>query len=367
MQFKSIIRYPIDIQRAKRLLVGRPPLSQTLNERPVVLDLRTPQLLFDCGRHLASLAYHSRSAGSPLMVRCNRLLLSSIARKIHGRDMLTDPGMRWISPSQPLPDDALVLSDVDSMDRSHITMLIGRDIDRGIPVMPYPMHPATFPFSGREQLAALRKTKSRGPIFFAGNQKPKYGDERMRKNFAMLSRLEILEELARSFPDRIKPTMNSAAGHDARGVSRAIVISDSRIDPIAACDWLATIAKARFFLCCPGSAQPVCHNLVEAMSVGTIPILEYDERMTPTLRDGENAICFRGRRGLIDAIDRIDQLTSDQIIRLSNNAANHYDRHLCCTTFMRRLRDGDLDSSSGRICMPFHDRNFYESDRRVAA
>lgn len=382
MQIKSFVRYPVDICRARRLLSGRPLLPEPLTERPIVLDLCTSQLLFDCGRHLASLAHHSRSAGSPFIVRCNRLLLSSIARKIHGRDMLVDPATKWIPKTEPIPPNALVLSDVESLDQSQITMLIGRDIDRGIPVMPYPMHPATLPHAELCQLRALRMTKNRAPIFFAGNQKPKYGDDRMRKNFGMLSRLEILDRLAHAFPDRMASSIKEVATPHVTAESsatvgqhslshsttpRPIVIADSRIESIAACDWLAALARAQFFLCCPGSSQPVCHNLVEAMSVGTIPILEYDQRLTPTLRDGENAICFRGSRGLVDAIKRIDRLSSEQVLRLSHNAASHYDQHMCGTKFMRRLRDGDIDVSSGRLCMPFHDRNFYKSIGRTAA
>jgi hypothetical protein len=89
--------------------------------------------------------------------------------------------------------------------------------------------------------------------------------------------------------------------------------------------------------------------------------------VTPELCDGENAICFRGRNGLLDAIDRIDRLTPNQISRLSSNAARYYDQHLCGTTFLTRLRDGDFDLSSSRLCMPFHERNFYQPDRVVAA
>lgn len=367
MQFKSLIRYPVDIRRAKRLLARKPAISQALTERPIVLDLRTPQMLFDCGRHFASLAHHARCAGSPFFVRCSQLLLSSIARKVHGRDMLADPAAQWIPPAQPLPVDALVLSDEPTSDSSHLTMMIGRDIDRQIPVMPYPMHPATLPHADATSLLALRASGPREPIFFAGNQKPKYGDARMQRNFRLLSRLEILGTLAAEFPLRVRASIPSSAPADSDSRQRPIVISDSRIDKIRAADWLPTLAKTQFFICCPGSSQPVCHNLVEAMSVGTIPIIEYGDRVTPELCDGENAICFRGRKGLIDAIERIESLTPNQISTLSSSAASFYDQHLCCTKFLRQLRDGELDLSSSRVCMPFHERNFYSLNQPVAA
>jgi hypothetical protein len=146
-----------------------------------------------------------------------------------------------------------------------------------------------------------------------------------------------------------------------------IVLADSRVQSIAASQWLTTLAKTRFFVCCPGASQPMCHNLIEAMSVGTVPLIEYGDRVTPQLRDGENAICFQGKAGLLNAIDRIDQLSSDEMLRLSRGAARFYDEHLCGKNFLAALRDGRLDLSSRRICMPFHDRNFYLPYRTAAA
>lgn len=367
MQFKTLLRYPVDIRRAKRLLAAKPPIGRPLVERPIALDLHTGQLLFDCGRHFAALAHHARCAGSPFLVRCNQLLLSAIARKVHGRDMLLDPGFEWIPATEPLPADALVMSDAFAGDTAQLTMMIGRDIDRGVPVMPYPMHPATLPHAAAARLVELRATEPRQPIFFAGNQKPKYGDARMQRNFHLLSRLEVLAALAAAFPSRVLTSISSLDPANSDRPRRPIVISDSRVDPIDATDWLPTLARAQFFICCPGSSQPVCHNLIEAMSVGTIPIIEYGDRVTPELCDGEQAICFRGRRGLIEAIERVDALTAEQIARLSRNAAQFYDEHLCCTSFLRQLRDGEIDRSSGRVCMPFHERNLYQPNRPLAA
>ncbi|MFK8113321.1 MAG: hypothetical protein AB8B91_14045 [Rubripirellula sp.] len=354
MQLKSLIRYPIDIRRARRMLAKKQPVHDSLDcqNRPIVLDLRTPQLLFDCGRHFASLAHYAQCAGSPFLVRSSQLLLSSIARKIHGREMLADSHAQWMPTNKPLPDSAHVLCDYDSPE--HIQMMIGRDIDLAIPVMPYPMHPATLPFAGDEQLQQLRQV-SRAGVLFAGNQKPKYGAAKIAQNFGVMSRLEMLDRIAKQFPGRV---VNSVSN---RSVARPIVISDSRVDKIDASEWLPTLARFQFFLCCPGASQPTCHNMVEAMSVGTVPIIEYADRVTPRLEDGVNAICFSGADGLDQAIQRIERFSAQQLRELSQNAARFYDQHLCGTKFLAGLRDGKFDLSAGKICLPFHEHNFYES------
>jgi hypothetical protein len=137
------------------------------------------------------------------------------------------------------------------------------------------------------------------------------------------------------------------------------VLLDSRTHSIPASRWLQTLANARFFLACPGGRQPMCHNLIEAMSVGTIPILEYGDRITPALRDGETAICFRGREGLVRAMERIERMSREETTRLSERVSAFYDRHLCGTRFFRELRDGKRGASPRRLCMPFHERNFH--------
>ena len=366
MQLKSFLRYPIDIHRARRLLADRTERRPELHQRPIVLDLRTPQLLFDCGRHLASLSHYAQQAGSSFYVRSSSMMLAAMSRKIHGGEMLSDAGSHWLSTSETLPEDALVLCDYvpkpDSNDtRQYVQMLIGADIDRSLPVMPYPMHPATLRTTDESDLQTLRANDRRCDIFFAGNQKSRYGDEKMQRNFAVQSRLELLATLRQRFPDEIVET--------ATGVSKQqpIALVDSRLHPTPACDWLPTLSRAEFFLCCPGSSQPTCHNLIEAMCVGTIPLIEYGDRVTPALRDGETAICFKGRGELIDSVSRILAMPPQEKRRLRENVIMFFEEHLRGERFLARLRDGQIGSQPKQICMPFHETNFYTRAETMVA
>lgn len=46
---------------------------------------------------------------------------------------------------------------------------------------------------------------------------------------------------------------------------------------IPAQKWLDVVAKSDFFLCAPGVQIPLCHNAIESMAVGTIPITNYPD------------------------------------------------------------------------------------------
>lgn len=379
MRLKLWLRYPVDIRRARRLLEYRDVLEQgsgeawKSTERPVVLDLRTPQMMFDGGRHFQSIAYYAWRAGSPTILRCSNLLLGGVARKVFGREMLAQPYVQRISPGHPLPMNSLVLADYEPGDSARssylasgvtfLRMRIGRDVDRSDPVMPYPMHPATLRYLSTTDLASMRANDhQREAVLFAGCQKPRYGDGWMQREFGILSRLEILNELRYRFPDRVRDSWSGAGGD-----RRPIVLLDSRTCTIQPSEWLPSLASARFFLCCPGGRQPLCHNLIEAMSVGTIPIIEYGDRITPALVDGQQAICFRGRDGIGAAIERIDSMSEEEVRGLSRRVASFYDRHLCGVGFLRDLRDGSVKSETGRLCMPFHERNFFTDPSSIAA
>jgi hypothetical protein len=361
MKWKHRLRYPFDIRLAKRLLSSHGGSRFDSVALPIGFDLYTDQLLVDCGRHLTCLAALAKQIHSQVVLRCSPIMLAAIAHKVHGAEFLAMRHVRWIGPKRRFPEPSLVMLDVDRSEADRdldghrsVTMLIGRDVCPGTPVMPYPMHPNQIEALTDASIASFRRTPKAG-LFFAGNQKQRYGRETMQNEFGVLPRLEILAELRRHFPGRIAP--QAADGSEDR-----IVLRNSATDPIAGRDWMSVLAAHRFFLCCPGASQPVCHNVIEAMSVGAIPVIEYSDRFTPALVDGQNAICFKGREGLIRAVRRIDAMSAESKARMSENVCRHFDEHLSGVKFVRQLRDDQGASRADQISMPFHNRNLFTAD-----
>ena len=217
--------------------------------------------------------------------------------------------------------------------------------------MPYPMHPWTLRSLPDQDFAAFRCRPRPWGVFFAGNQKPKYGNDKMLRDFALMSRLEVLETVNDHFSDSVRTELPGSSE------SASFVLVDSRSTMIDASQWLNTLAGASFFLCCPGAAQPTCHNLIEAMSVGTIPIIEYGDRLSPPLRHMENAICFSGKQDLIKACELALSLPDSERRQLSQRVHKHYDRHLCGPTYLKSIRDETIPIPNQQICVPFHDHD----------
>jgi hypothetical protein len=349
---KDWIRFPFDFRHAQTLLSSERGNAVELTERPIVLDLSTTDFCFDCGRHLAALAQQSIAIGSPFFLRCSSSVLAVIARKQHGREMLALSNAAYLTPTERLPANCLRLTDHDSGDRWAVWLRVGCEAEPGMPVMPYPMHPATLNHWQPSNLESLRENQHRQHrIFFAGNQKPKYGQGKLTKQFGIMDRIEVIRTIEKQFPFVDQ---------------EFICLRDSRESSIPAADWLQALASADFFLCAPGSSQPTCHHLVESMAVGTIPILEYDDRVTPSLINDETAITFRGHDGLVAAIDRVLRMSKSEMIEMRANAAAFFDKHLCQGRFLKQIRDGQMDLPIRAISMPFHNENFYTHDAKIS-
>ncbi len=360
MWLKSIARYPIDWRRAETIYSGRVRVDAGSHVgRPIVLEMTTPQLQFDCGRHLNALVLHAQMIGSPFYLRCSRVLFAALVRKLYGRELLSGANLIWLQPDKPLPRGSLVFHDAnirhelyaEADEYTHFRLLIGRDAVAGTEVMPYPMHPHTLTLLSSVNLSELRQRTPRGGIFFAGRLKANY--ENVGGNFGVMTRLQIVESLRRRFPGDILERLNATVSDEQ------IVLLDASTSPLSTAEWLPTLAQHNFFVCCPGVCQPMCHNVIEAMSVGTIPIIEYGDRFSPKLMDGVNAIRFEGEAGLVAAISRIQRFSSEDLARIRSQTIAYYERYLRGDKFLARLREHQPGETPIAISMPFHDANFY--------
>jgi glycosyltransferase involved in cell wall biosynthesis len=85
-----------------------------------------------------------------------------------------------------------------------------------------------------------------------------------------------------------------------------------------------------FYLCCPGVVMPLCHNVIEAMSVGTIPVIqkEYAEVMYPALKNFTNAIVFNDKDDLVATIEIVLQLPEEKKLTMKKSVLEYYSNYL---------------------------------------
>jgi hypothetical protein len=91
-----------------------------------------------------------------------------------------------------------------------------------------------------------------------------------------------------------------------------------------------TFSKFHFFLACPGYVMALCHNINEAMSVGTIPILQrdYANLFVPKLKHEVNAIIFDNLDDLAQKIKNSYNYTYTKLDEMHNNVFYYYESYL---------------------------------------
>jgi hypothetical protein len=178
-------------------------------------------------------------------------------------------------------------------------------------------------------------------LFFGGNTEPgKYDRKVIRELYGMLPRREMLKIAIDSIPSHqiFRPTdaeawLDSDDAHD-------FVFCETQHCKILPQRWLEALAKADFFLACPGVVMPLSHNVIEALATGAIPILQYATYLSPPLEDGINCLAFHDTTSLRDVIDRALKMPQEEIQQLRAGVRAYHDEFLTPGRFTKRLLNG---------------------------
>lgn len=172
-------------------------------------------------------------------------------------------------------------------------------------------------------------------IFFGGNtEEGKYDKDIIREEYKMLTRREMLAAAANATSPYRPP---NALAWLASGEFRPYVLCETQRCKIPRNRWLAALGEADFFLAAPGVGMPLCHNLIEALTAGAIPILQYADYLPDPLEDGKNCLSFRDAAGLRELVGKVLKLSAERIVELRRNVENYYAEFLAPGRFAERL------------------------------
>lgn len=226
-----------------------------------------------------------------------------------------------------------------------ITKLIPFDYSKPLPdLLPFPMHPNVYKLELYKEVEKLRKAPRKMRVLFSGNiLETSYSNPILRDYFQLLNRVEIINVIENNIaPDSIVIVTSKNDEEKIQEVSlnRKIVLykwkwslstNENLGIKVEARKWLQFISQSDFFLCCPGVKIPHSHNLAEAMSVGTIPILQYADWLKPELQHGINCICFTDEFDLVQKLRAIMEMSKTEIESLRRAVINYYDEHMSYT------------------------------------
>ena len=214
-------------------------------------------------------------------------------------------------------------------------------------VIPYPVYPDFYFSDELNQISSLRRSEKLIRIFFSGNQNPKdYDRKTFRSYFNKLNRVEILKTLQSALDTHEIEIVESLNKIDKTAfVNKFILCRWSRESlkekvingRVLDNNWFNFLSRTQFFLACPGIVQPLCHNVIESMSIGVIPILEHPEMFYPNLEHNVNCIVFKGKQDLVEKIRLVLNLDMEMVGALSQNVMDYYDNHLSPKAFCNKV------------------------------
>ncbi len=206
-----------------------------------------------------------------------------------------------------------------------------------IPI-PFSMHPIWYRSGGFQNAIDLRKTKRTLRMIFGGNTSTESYSNPYFKNYKQLPRAEALK--AAYTLKQIKPITSKGevdALYNSTGYLNEGRILSTNDKSVGVEDrWLELIAKSDFFLCFSGTDLPMCHNAIESMAVGTIPIIGYAHWFYPNLEHQKNAIVYTDADDFVRKLHEVFAMDEKAIERLRKGVIEYYDTHLGGKNFVRK-------------------------------
>lgn len=264
--------------------------------------------------------------------RMKSLLLKERLGVIRSLDELKEPFDLLTDRDAPVPPNAKRVVRV-----SYEHRLCRADDDMAFPVFVHPQLAAKAELPVPVDVEAKRPAR----IFFGGNtEQGKYDMDVIRETYHMLSRREMLTEAIASMKPEMIHRPQNAAEWLASPEFHPFVLCETQHCRIPQERWLEALSKADFFLACPGVGMPLCHNLIEALAAGCIPILQYADYLPPPLTDRMNCLAFRDAAELRETIGAANTMHPGKVLELRANVRRYYDEFLAPGRFATRLLKG---------------------------
>lgn len=186
-------------------------------------------------------------------------------------------------------------------------------------VVPYIMHPQNY------QTLTNRHAKKHIGIIISGNFDEKiYNDPTLKKRYGLINRSEIYNKII-SLQDTKQITGTELIErYKSDTYLNNTVLMKWQLGAIPSPQWRYYLSASKFLFCAPGMTMPLCHNVIEALSVGTVPIINYKDWLNPSLEDGVNCIVYSTVDSIPIAIERALSLNKENYEKMQENCLKYF-------------------------------------------
>lgn len=243
-------------------------------------------------------------------------------------------------------------NDIDSLVRMKwkAVLNIEFDLSKSRNELPNSLH---IPFPDRSvgwlthEIEKNRSQRKTIRVLFSGAYRG-YRDRGIKRFLGKMERHEVIEVFQRFPGTRViesKDDLDAVLAADNDGPFCCFVNTDKFRIPQE--DWFSVLGRTQVFLCPPGVVHPVCHNAVEAMAVGTVPLINYHEWFHPRLTPDLNCLAFSDEAELTARLEWLMSIDNEKLLSISRAARAYYDEYLNPEIFAGKLRDRISEDKSG--------------------
>jgi len=216
--------------------------------------------------------------------------------------------------------------------------------------LPFFVHPEIHESGQVERSLANSDTSQSRPmsLLFAGNAKaPKYDAPVLPDKYKVLSRVKALAVAENALgPNLVRRPLLLDQLVPPPEQRASLTIATTQDLRIPSEQWIETLALGDFYFACPGVEMPLCHNLIESLAAGSIPILQYPQYLTPSLTDGIDCLVYSCESSLVAVLQKVLNMPEDEIQIMRLAAQDYYRKHLQPGCFAKQLIASDSQRST---------------------
>lgn len=195
--------------------------------------------------------------------------------------------------------------------------------------VPMSFHP--YMYSNNLWNIPIKTSVRKNAIFTFGNFDREAYKEIHKAPFKVINRAELIESFSKQEGFISVKSKNELNGLVKENKQYRFIFAEKENVSIPMENVREYLSKFRYFLCCPGVFAPLSHNFVEALSVGTVPIIQqsYADLIYPKLQHQKNAFIFQDWDHLLELINNeIFKVSDQEYAEMNEQVQKYYDDYL---------------------------------------
>jgi len=199
------------------------------------------------------------------------------------------------------------------------------------------------PFIETNVLSKALSTERKIGAFFVGNKQPAtYNADHTKKLFNVNTRYETFNYILDNLPQEtlyIPTDMDSFLKDiECGALAKKVVLLDTNNFEIPKKYYFNVLLQTDFFIHMSGVIYPYCHNQIESMMAGCIPVTQFSKFFIPPFQHEIDSLVFNSLNDLISILHKITSGDYNSMIQsMRKNIFDYYIQHYSFKSFNNKL------------------------------